>query len=85
MAYVTVIHPKGPRVLARVTFVVESENGGETLAIGEGELDVQMVSLMPPTEYAVRHLWPAFLAAANAARVTLPRQYENPIVKPVTC
>ena len=53
VAYVTIIHAKGPKVRARVQFVVESEDGKETLAIGEGELDCQMVSLMPPTEYAV--------------------------------
>jgi hypothetical protein len=37
---------------------------------------------MPPTEYAVRHLWPAFIAAANAAKVTLPRLYDELVAKP---
>lgn len=80
---VVVVHAAGPRVIARVTFIVESENGSETLSIGEGELDVQMVSLMPPTEYAVRHLWPAFLEAANAAKVTLPRLYDDLVARPL--
>jgi hypothetical protein len=82
MVPIVKVHAAGPRVVARVTFVVESENGGETLSIGESDLDVQMVSLMPPTEYAVRHLWPAFIAAANAAKVTLPRLYGELVTKP---
>jgi hypothetical protein len=82
MVPIVKVNAAGPRVVARVTFVVESENGGETLSIGESDLDVQMVSLMPPTEYAVRHLWPAFIAAANAAKVTLPRLYDELVAKP---
>jgi hypothetical protein len=82
MVPIVKVNTAGPRVVARVTFVVESENGGETLSIGESDLDVQMVSLMPPTEYAVRHLWPAFIAAANAAKVTLPRLYDELVAKP---
>lgn len=84
MTYIAIMHPAGPRVVARITFVVETEDGTETLAVGEGELDVQMVSLMPPTEYAVRHLWPAFLEAANAAKVTLPRLYDQPVSRPIS-
>jgi hypothetical protein len=84
VATVTIIHAKGPKVRARVQFVVESEDGKETLAIGEGELDCQMVSLMPPTEYAVRHLWPAFIRAANECKVTLPKLYDDPISRPVS-
>lgn len=72
------------RVIGRVQFIVESADGTEHLAIGEGPLDLQMVSLMPPTEYAVRHLWPAFLAAANACQVQLPRLYDLPIARPVS-
>lgn len=83
MAEVVTIHGKGPRVRARIQFTVESEDGTETLMVGEGELDCQIVSLMPPTEYAVRHLWPAFLAAANACKVTLPRLYDLPISRPL--
>lgn len=82
MARVLIVNASGPRVVARLTFIVESENGGEVLSTGEADLDVQMVSLMPPTEYAVRHLWPAFIAAANAAKVTLPRLYADPVVRP---
>lgn len=80
---VTIVHAGGPRVIARVTFLVETENGSETLSIGESDLDVQMVSLMPPTEYAVRHLWPAFVAAADAAKVTLPRLYAQVVSRPL--
>jgi hypothetical protein len=82
MVPIVKVNAAGPRVVARVTFLVESENGGETLSIGESDLDVQMVSLMPPTEYAVRHLWPAFIEAANAAKVTLPRLYDELVAKP---
>lgn len=82
MPKVVILHAGGPRVIARVSFVVESEDGKQQLAVGEASLDVQMVSLMPPTEYAVRHLWPAFLEAANAAHVSLPKLYEQPVIRP---
>jgi hypothetical protein len=77
------VNETGPVVVARIQFVVEND-GGQVLSFGEGELDVQMVSLMPPTEYAVRYLWPAFLEAANAAKVTLPKLYNDPVVRPFT-
>lgn len=89
MKTVIVNHPGGPHITVFVQCVVSEKDPGndgdmgQVRASGYATIDLQMSTLLRPEEFAVRHLWPAFLAATQHAHVELPAAYQRPPSKPL--